>query len=109
MEKRLDQEGMGVIFEYTAPGTPQQNGEVERAFVALIARARAMMNFAGFTRKKREELWCEAAQTATQLDNILVQEEGKAPPLTAFFKEDAKYVEKTIYPVESMMWKNTWQ
>ena len=37
LEKKLIQEGLGVIFEFTAPGTPQQNGVVERAFVTLIA------------------------------------------------------------------------
>ena len=93
LEKRLNQEGLGVIFEYTAPGTPQQNGVVERAFVTLMARARAMMNFAGFTVKKRELLWCEAAQTVTHLDNILVQQEGKPPPFSWFYKEDAKYAQ----------------
>ena len=37
---------LGIIFEYTAPGTPQQNGVVERAFVTVMGRARAMMNHA---------------------------------------------------------------
>ena len=82
---------MGIIFEYTAPGTPQQNGVVERAFVTVMGRARAMMNHAGFTMAKRQQLWCEAAQTATMLDNILVQESAKSPPFTQFFGVDAKY------------------
>ena len=33
-----------------------------------------MMNHARFTVKKRQEMWCEAAQTSTMLDNVLVQE-----------------------------------
>ena len=37
----------------------------------LMGRGRAMMNFAGFTTEKRKQLWCEAANTATMLDNIL--------------------------------------
>ena len=36
-------------------------------------------------------MWCEAAQTATMLDNILVQESAKSPPFTQFFGVDAKY------------------
>ena len=56
---------MGITFEYTAPGTPQQNGVVERVCVTLIGRGRAMMNYAGFTVNKRQEMWCEAAQTAS--------------------------------------------
>ena len=36
-------------------------------------------------------LWCEAAQTATLLDHILVQDSAKSPPFTQFFGVDAKY------------------
>ena len=56
-----------------------------------MGRARAMMNHAGFTMAKRQELWCEAAQTATLLDNILVRDSAKSPPFTQFFGVDAKY------------------
>ena len=51
-----------------------------------MGRARAMMNHAGFTMAKRQQLWCEAAQTATMLDNILVQESAKSPPFTHFLE-----------------------
>ena len=83
---------LGIIFEYTAPGTPQQNGVVERAFVTVMGRARAMMNHAGITMAKRQQVWCEAAQTATLLDNILVllQDSAKSPRFTQFFGVDAK-------------------
>ena len=82
---------MGIIFEYTAPGTPQQNGVVERALVTVVGRARPMMNHVGFTMTKRQQLWYEAAQTATMLDNILVQVSAKSPPFTQFYGVDAKY------------------
>ena len=85
LERESDKKELGIIFEYTAPGTPHQNGVVERAFVTVMGRARAMMNHAGFTMVKRQQLWCEAAQTATMLDNILVQESAKSPPFTQFF------------------------
>ena len=87
------QNELGIIFEYTAPGTPQQNGVVERAFVTVMGRARAMMNHAGFKMAKRQQLWCEAAQTATLLENILVQDSAKSPPFTQFFGVDAKYAQ----------------
>ena len=38
LAKSCDQNEMGIKFEYTAPGTPQQNGVVERALVTLIGR-----------------------------------------------------------------------
>ena len=59
--------------------------------MTVMGRARAMMNHAAFTMAKRQQLWCEAAQTATMLDNILVQERAKSPPFTQFFGVDAKY------------------
>ena len=61
---------------------------VERAFVTVMGmgRAKAMMNHAGFTMGKRQQLWCEAAQTATLLDNILVQDSAKSPLLLNFLE-----------------------
>ena len=54
--------------------------------MTVMGRARAMMNHAGFTMAKRQQLWCEAAQTATMLDNILVQDSAKSPPFTQFLE-----------------------
>ena len=41
------------IFEFTAPGTPQQNSMVERKIPTLMGRSRAMMLTAGFSRNVR--------------------------------------------------------
>ena len=57
---------------------------VERAFETVMGKARAMMNHAGLTLAIRQQLWCEAAQTATLLDNILVQDSAKSPLLLNF-------------------------
>ena len=35
---------------------------------------------------KRQQLWCEAAQTATMLDRILVQDSAKSPPFIQFLE-----------------------
>ena len=91
LERESDKIDLGIIFEYTAPGTPQQNGVVEREFVTVMGRERAMMNHAGFTMARRQQMWCEAAQTATMLDKPLVQESAKSPPFSQFFGVDAKY------------------
>ena len=45
-----------------------------------------MMNHVGFTMAKRQQLWCEAAQTTTPLDDILVQDNAKSPPFTQFLE-----------------------
>ena len=86
LEREFDKNELGITFEYTAPGTPQQSGVVERAFVTVMGSARAMMNHAGFTIAKRQQLWCEAAQTPTMLDNILVQDSAKSPLLLNFLE-----------------------
>ena len=85
LERESDKSELGIIFEYTAPGTPQQNGVVERAFVTVMGKARAMMNHAGFTMAKRHQLWCEAAQTATMLDNIWCKIVLKVPFYSIFW------------------------
>ena len=43
LERESDKKELGIIFEYTAPGTPQQNGVVECAFVTVMGRERAMI------------------------------------------------------------------
>ena len=86
LERESDKNESGIIFEYTARGTPQQNVVVEIAFVTVFGRTRAIMNLAGFTMAKRQQLWCEATQTATMLDNILVQDSAQSPPFTQFLE-----------------------
>ena len=96
---------LGIIFEYTAAATPQQNGVVEKAFVTVMGKARAMMNHAGFTMAKRQQLWYEAAQTATLLDNTLVQDITKSPPFTQFFGVDAKYAKHLRVLEKCVLWQ----
>ena len=38
LRRTCEKEGLGIRFELTAPGTPQQNGKVERKFVTLYGR-----------------------------------------------------------------------
>ena len=86
-----DENEMGIKFEYTAPGTLQQNRVVEKVLVTLTSRGRAMMDYAGFTVKKRQEMWCEAAPTDMMLDNVRAQEKDGKPPHMKFYGEDPKY------------------
>ena len=46
LERESNKNELGIIFDFTAPGRPQQNGVVERTFVTVMGRARAMMNHA---------------------------------------------------------------
>ena len=84
---------LGIIFEYTAPGTPQQNGVVERAFVTMMGKTRAIMNGAGFDEKKCHLFWTEAANTVTYLENITIRKGTTRTPHYLFYGNDAPYTQ----------------
>ena len=92
LQKECNKENLGVIFEFTAPGTPQQNSVAERRISMLMGRARAMLIQAGIDSKGKGEFWCEVISTATKLDNIMVRPERTKPPHTLFYGKDAKYM-----------------
>ena len=73
LEDLCIEKDLGIIFEYTAPGMPQQNGVVEKAFATMLGKTRAIMNVAGFDEKKRHLFWTEAANTVTHLENITIR------------------------------------
>ena len=79
-----------MIFEFTAPGTPQQNSVVERKIPTLVGRARPMLIQAGINVKEKGELLSEVIFTATNLDNIVVRPDRTKPPYTLFYNKDAK-------------------
>ena len=67
-------------FEFTAPGTPQQNAVAERKFPTIMGSGRAMMNHAGLDENYKRKLWCETISRATKLDNLMVRNMGGKPP-----------------------------
>ena len=84
LQKECDKQNLGILFEFTAPGTPQQNSVVERKIPTLMGRSRAMMLKAGFSQQDKRKFWCEVISTATKLDNIMVRKERTKPPYTLF-------------------------
>jgi transposase InsO family protein len=48
---------LNITFEYTAPGTPQQNGKIERKFATLNGKCRAMLNATEFNWDLRHRMW----------------------------------------------------
>ena len=86
LQKECDKENLGIIFEFTAPGTPQQNSVAERRISTLMGRARAMLIQAGIDSKGKGEFWCEVISTATKLDNIMVRPERAKLPHTLFME-----------------------
>ena len=91
LQKECDKANLGIIFEFTAPGTPQQNSVAERRIPTLMGRARAMLIQGGIESKYKEEFRCEVISTATKLDNIMVRPGRTKRPRTLFYGKDEKY------------------
>ena len=85
----LDTEGYGILFEYTAPGTPQYNGVVERKFATLMAKVRAMLNAARLPISIRSKLWAECGREATKLENALVSATKPVASHNQFYEDEA--------------------
>ena len=79
LQKECDKANLGITFEFTAPGTPQQNSMAERRIPTVMGRATAMLIQAGIESKYNREIWCEVISTATKLDNIMVRPERTNP------------------------------
>ena len=60
--RACEQEGLGIDFKYTAPGTPQK-----LKFTTLSNWVHAMCNGGKFTAYLQSALWAEAANTVTIL------------------------------------------
>jgi hypothetical protein len=88
LQKLCEKEGLGIQFEYTAPGTPQLNGRVERKFATLYGRVRAMLNGARLTKELRNGLWTEAARTASDLENTLTSTKRPVAAYNQFFEKE---------------------
>ena len=87
LESICKQEGLDIKFEFTAPNTPQQNGRVERKFATLYGRMRAMMS--GMGERRTNYIWTAAADTATDLDNLIIRA-GETENSFQKFHEDKK-------------------
>ena len=84
LQRECDKQNLGIIFEFTAPGTTQQNSVAERKIPTLMGRARAMMMQAGLNQQHKRKFWCEVISTATKLENIMVRTDRTKPPHTIF-------------------------
>lgn len=56
----------GVVFQLIAPGTPHQNGVVERRNMTLLDMVRAMMSYAIL----QTSFWGYALKTTTYLEHV---------------------------------------
>jgi transposase InsO family protein len=72
---KVQRSNYNIKFEFTAPGTPQQNVKVERAFTTLYCKTRSMLNSARLTATFRQGLWESCASLAVQLEKNHCQSE----------------------------------
>jgi hypothetical protein len=72
LQKVLEAAGIKAKFEYTAPGSLQFNGVVERKFKTVYDCVRSLLNSARLSQELRAGLWAEAASYATEVENVLV-------------------------------------
>ena len=92
LQKECDKQNLGVIFEFTAPGTPQKSSVVESKIPTLVGRGRAMLVQTGINSKEKGEFWCDIISTARNLDNIMVRPDRTKPPYTLSCNKDGKFM-----------------
>ena len=81
-----------IRFEFTAPGTPQQNGKIERMFATLYGKTRSMLNSARFTNTIRKGLWAQCADHTVIVQNILVMKHGEESASERFYGSNPSWV-----------------
>ena len=77
--------------EFTSPGTPQQNGVVERGFATIYSRMRLMVEYAVIHENLKTGLCPKCAATATKLENIMIN------PHKERFTHEKFYVKTSDY------------
>ena len=92
LQKSLKHKGLGVDFEYTAPGTPQQNSCVKQKFATLFNQVHAMLNGRRFTIYLCNSLWAEAANTNMLLKNNLLKPNRNLSPFQQFFGKEQRSI-----------------
>ena len=70
----------GIQIEYTAPNTPQQNGQIERMIAVDRGRRNAMIRVSGFSESQKHLLRAEATQMCRRLAQLHVTAVRAIPP-----------------------------
>jgi hypothetical protein len=84
LAEEVDKKGLKVNFEFTDPGTPEENGKVERTYLTLWGRAQAVLNNANLTAELRSGLWTECANYVSQMHNVTLKAGKKGVPVRNF-------------------------
>lgn len=74
----------GIELEYTAPGSPRQNGRVEKKINLIWQRALTSMVHARLTKEMQAKLWAEAVNCSAFQENIILKSHRSKPALEAW-------------------------
>ena len=66
-------------------------GNVERAFATTLGKTLAIMNSAGFDKKRCHLFWMESANTITHLENLTIRKGTTWTLYYLFYGNDAPY------------------
>ena len=91
LQRALEEEEFNIDFQYTAAGTPQQNGRVERKFATLYGKVRSTLNSARITKGLRCKLWAECASHVTDIENIIVKKADEKSAFEKFYGTTPRY------------------
>ena len=83
-EKASREAGLSILFKYTAPNSPLQNGNIERKLLNLSGHVCSILNSAGLSQEFQKGLWAESVCAATYLDNLNFDNRPNhnSPPIT---------------------------
>ena len=87
----------GVVLEYTAPNSPQQNGRCEKKIHVVWQRSMVFMVFANMTIESQTKFWAEAVGTSCFHENLTIKAERISPALESWtHKPVKKWMSKLI-------------
>ena len=76
-----------IIFEYTARGTPQYNGKVERWIATIVRMVRATLNSSKIPAELRRKLWGECVKYCTDIVNSVISRSYSKPGHIGFYSK----------------------
>ena len=91
-KEKIIELGIDARFEFSAQGTPQQNGVVETAFAMLYGRVQAMLNYINIEGDIRKSLWAECGKSTIDLDGILYRKNQMENSYSKMFKKNPGFI-----------------
>jgi hypothetical protein len=81
-----------IQFDFTAPGTPQQNGKVEQALATYFGMTRSMLTAARATIPLRKGIWALCAGLSVQLEKKIIKEKHQQSASEKVYGTNPKWI-----------------